>query len=410
MDTIIIKGGTVLTGGTETRNDVVLRSGRIVYVGPDGCSVLKTCGRLHDRSDVTVIDAEGRYVSPGFIDLHVHGGGGADFTDGTMEAFHTVLSFHGSHGTTLLYPTLMAGSAASLHKAMETYKEVMAMDIDGAAMGGWHMEGPYFAPSKRGAQDPRYLKDPDPQEYMDIMARMEGKVARWSLAPELSGAHEMARALKSRGVLMAYGHTDASFEECEDAFNAGFTHMTHFFSGMSTVSRNGIYRRAGAVEYGYYNDDVTVELIGDGIHVPASMLKMTYKIKGADNIALVTDSIRAAGLPDGEYELGEGGLRIRVAEGMACLADSQTLAGSVATMDLVVRTVWRLTGLPLAEIVKSATETPARIMGIAGSKGSLREGYDADIVIFDNDVNVSEVIVGGKLIVASFIQDCLSAS
>jgi len=410
MKTIIIKGGTVLTGGTETRNDVVLRSGRIVYVGPDGCSVLKTCGRLHDRSDVTVIDAEGRYVSPGFIDLHVHGGGGADFTDGTMEAFHTVLSFHGSHGTTLLYPTLMAGSAASLHKAMETYKEVMAMDIDGAAMGGWHMEGPYFAPSKRGAQDPRYLKDPDPQEYMDIMARMEGKVARWSLAPELSGAHEMARALKSRGVLMAYGHTDASFEECEDAFNAGFTHMTHFFSGMSTVSRNGIYRRAGAVEYGYYNDDVTVELIGDGIHVPASMLKMTYKIKGADNIALVTDSIRAAGLPDGEYELGEGGLRIRVAEGMACLADSQTLAGSVATMDLVVRTVWRLTGLPLAEIVKSATETPARIMGIAGSKGSLREGFDADIVIFDNDVNVSEVIVGGKLIVASFIQDCLFAS
>lgn len=410
MDTIIIKGGTVLTGGKETRNDVVLRSGRIMYVGPDGCSALKTCSRLHDRSDVTVIDAEGRYVSPGFIDLHVHGGGGADFTDGTMEAFHTVLSFHGSHGTTLLYPTLMAGSAASLHKAMETYKEVMAMDIDGAAMGGWHMEGPYFAPSKRGAQDPRYLKDPDPQEYMDIMARMEGEVVRWSLAPELSGAHEMARALKSRGVLMAYGHTDASFEECDDAFNAGFTHMTHFFSCMSTVSRNGVERRAGAVEYGYYNDGVTVELIGDGVHVPASLLKLVYKIKGADRIALVTDSIRAAGLPDGEYELGEGGLRIRVAEGMACLADSHTLAGSVATMDLVVRTVWRLTGLPLAEIVKSATETPARIMGIAGSKGSLREGFDADIVIFDNDVNVSEVIVGGKLIVASFIQDCLFAS
>ena len=164
------------------------------------------------------------------------------------------------------------------------------------------------------------------------------------------------------------------------------------------------------MEYAYYNDDVTVELIGDGIHVPASMLKMIYKIKGADNIALVTDSIRAAGLPDGEYELGEGGLRIRVAEGMATLADSQTLAGSVATMDLVVRTVWRLTGLPLAQIVKSATETPARIIGIAGGKGSLREGFDADIVIFDNNVNVSEVIVGGKLIVASFIQDCLFAS
>ncbi|MBQ7020096.1 MAG: N-acetylglucosamine-6-phosphate deacetylase [Bacteroidales bacterium] len=398
MKTIIIKGGTVLTGGKETRNDVVLRSGRIVYVGPDGCSVLKTFGRLHDRSDVTVIDAEGRYVSPGFIDLHVHGGGGADFTDGTMEAFHTVLSFHGSHGTTLLYPTLMAGSAASLHKAMETYKEVMAMDIDGAAMGGWHMEGPYFAPSKRGAQDLRYLKDPDPQEYMDIMARMEGKVARWSLAPELSGAHEMARALKSRGVLMAYGHTDASFEECEDAFNAGFTHMTHFFSGMSTVSRNGVERRAGAVEYGYYNDGVTVELIGDGVHVPASLLKLVYKIKGADRTALVTDSIRAAGLPDGDYQLGgeEGCLMITVSDGIARLSDSQTLAGSVATMDLVVRTVHKLTGLPLAEVVKSATETPARIMGVSDRKGAIRQGFDADIVVFDKDVNVTDVIIGGK--------------
>ena len=394
MNTIIIKGGTVLTGGAEFRADVLVRAGKIAYIGQDGESRAQ---KDNQYQPAEIIDAAGKYVAPGFIDLHTHGGDGADFGDGTAEAFRKVLAFHGSHGTTLLYPTSMTGSLDSLHKSIETYKQVKSLGADGAAMGGWHMEGPYFASSKRGAQDPRYLKDPDPEEYMDIMKRTDGQVARWSLAPELPGAHDMARALKARGVLMAYGHTDASFEECEDAFNAGFTHMTHFFSGMSTVSRNGIYRRAGAVEYGYYNDDVTVELIGDGIHVPASMLKMTYKIKGADNIALVTDSIRAAGLPDGEYELGEGGLRIRVAEGMATLADSQTLAGSVATMDLVVRTVWRLTGLPLAEIVKSATETPARIMGVDGSKGSLREGFDADIVIFDNDVNISEVIVGGKL-------------
>ena len=394
MNTMIIKGGTVLTGGTEFRADVVVRAGKIAYIGQDGESWAQ---KDNQYQPAEIIDAAGKYVAPGFIDLHTHGGGGADFGDGTAEAFRKVLAFHGSHGTTLLYPTSMTGSLDSLHKSIETYKQVKSLGADGAAMGGWHMEGPYFASSKRGAQDPRYLKNPDPEEYMDIMKRTDGQVARWSLAPELPGAHDMAMTLKARGVLMAYGHTDASFEECEDAFNAGFTHMTHFFSGMSTVSRNGIYRRAGAVEYGYYNDDVTVELIGDGIHVPASMLKMAYKIKGADNIALVTDSIRAAGLPDGEYELGEGGLRIRVAEGMAALADSQTLAGSVATMDLVVRTVWRLTGLPLAQIVKSATETPARIMGVDGSKGSLREGFDADIVIFDNDVNVSEVIVGGKL-------------
>lgn len=397
MKTIIIKGGTVLTGGSEFQADVVVCGGRIVYVGPDWESWTWQSNQWQDQP-AEVIDAAGRYVAPGFIDLHTHGGGGSDFGDGTVEAFRKVLAFHGSHGTTLLYPTSMTGSLESLHKSIEAYKAVKSLGADGAAMGGWHMEGPYFSSTKRGAQDPRYLKNPDPEEYMDIMRRTEGLVARWSLAPELPGAHDMARALKAMGVLMAYGHTDASFEECEGAFNAGFTHMTHFFSCMSTVSRNGIEKRAGAVEYAYYNDDVTVELIGDGIHVPASMLKMIYKIKGADNIALVTDSIRAAGLPDGEYELGEGGLRIRVAEGMATLADSQTLAGSVATMDLVVRTVWRLTGLPLAQIVKSATETPARIMGIAGTKGSLKEGFDADIVIFDNNVNVSEVIVGGKLI------------
>ena len=392
---MIIKGGTLLTGGTEFQADVVVRAGKIAYIGQDGESWTRQSNQCQYQP-AEIIDASGKYVAPGFIDLHTHGGGGADFGDGTVEAFRKVLAFHGSHGTTLLYPTSMAGSLESLHKSIEAYKQVKSLGADGTAMGGWHMEGPYFSPSKRGAQDPRYLKNPDPEEYMDILGRTDGLVARWSLAPELPGAHDMARALKARGVLMAYGHTDASFEECEEAFNAGFTHMTHFFSGMSTVSRNGIYRRAGAVEYGYYNDNVTVELIGDGIHVPASMLKMTFKIKGADNVALITDSIRAAGLPDGDYELGEGGLKIRVAEGVAALPDSLTLAGSVATMDFVVRTVWRLTGLPLAEIVKSATETPARIMGVADRKGSLRDGFDADIVIFDNEVNISQVIVGGK--------------
>ena len=395
MKTIIIKGGTVLTGGSEFQADVAIRGGRIVYVGPDGESWTQNDNQSHGLP-AEIIDAAGKYVAPGFIDLHAHGGDGADFGDGTVEAFRKILSFHGSHGTTLLYPTSMTGSPQSLHKSIEAYKEVKSLGADGAAMGGWHMEGPYFSASKRGAQDPRYLKDPDPEEYMDIMKRAEGQIARWSLAPELPGAHDMARALKARGVLMAYGHTDASFEECEDAFNAGFTHMTHFFSCMSTVSRKGVEKIAGAVEYAYYNDDVTVELIGDGIHVPASLLKMVYKIKGADRIALITDSIRASGLPDGEYELGEGGLRITVGEGMARLTDSQTLAGSVATMDQVVRTVWKLTGLPLAEVVKSATQTPARLMRIDDRKGFLQKGYDADIVVFDKDIDIQHVLVSGK--------------
>ena len=398
MKTIVIKGGTLLTGGEASEGDVVIRDGLVAYIGPDGLAAANMFNAEScPDAELEVIDAEGRYVSPGFIDIHVHGGGGADFMDGTVEAFRTILAFHASHGTTLIFPTSMTGSSESLYMAMEAYDRVKDMEMSGAAMGGWHLEGPYFAQSRRGAQDPRYLRNPDPEEYLDIYERAGGKVARWSLAPELPGALEMARVMKPEGVLMAIGHTDASFEECEVAYSAGFTHMTHFFSGMSTVSRCGVARRAGAVEYGYYNDDVTVELIGDGVHVPASLLKLVYKMKGADGVALITDSIRAAGLSDGDYELREGGLQITVADGVARLTGTQTLAGSVATMDRAVRTVHELTGLPLAEVVKSATETPARIMGVSDRKGALAEGYDADIVVFDKDVNVSCVIVGGRL-------------
>lgn len=399
MKNLLIKGGKVITGGKEFPGDVLIKDGSIAYVGPDVNSFLDhTCYGQCSPEDVRVIDACGRYVSPGFVDIHVHGGGGADFMDGTIDAFKTILSFHASHGTTLLFPTSMSDSMESLYKAIDAARQLSEMDYDGAAMGGWHMEGPYFSHSKRGAQDARHLKDPDPHEYMEVLERASGNVARWSLAPELPGAHDMARTLKEKGILMAIGHTDASFEECEGAFHAGFTHMTHFFSGMSTVSRCGIGRRAGTVEYGYFNDDVTVELIGDGVHVPASLLRLVFKVKGADKVALITDSIRAAGLPEGDYVLGagDGGLDITVSDGVARLTGSQTLAGSVATMDHVVRTVRRLSGLPLAEVVKSATETPARIMGVADRKGSLLEGYDADVVIFDEDVNISHVIVGGK--------------
>lgn len=400
MNTIWIKGGTVLTGGEAFQGDLVIKDGSIAYVGPDAGDEARALLEQDGLNGCDIIDAEGMYVSPGFIDIHTHGGDGADFMDATVEAFSKILTFHASHGTTLLFPTSMSGSAQSLNNAIDTFNLVRDLGVGGASMGGWHLEGPYFSQSKRGAQDPRHLKNPDPEEYMDILTRARGEIARWSLAPELPGAHEMAQTLKARGILMAMGHTDASFEECEAAFHAGFTHMTHFLSGMSTVSRCGIGRRAGAVEYGYYNDDVTVELIGDGVHVPASLLRLIYKIKGAANVALITDSIRAAGLPDGDYVLGgeDGGLEITVSGGAATLTGTQTLAGSLATMDLAVRNVHRLTGLPLAEVVRSATEVPARIMGISDRKGALVEGYDADVVIFDKDVNVSCVIVGGRLL------------
>jgi N-acetylglucosamine-6-phosphate deacetylase len=199
---------------------------------------------------------------------------------------------------------------------------------------------------------------------------------------------------------MAMGHTNATFEECEKAYEAGFTHMTHFYSCMSTITRRNAYRYAGVIEYGYYNDGVTCELIGDGIHVPKSLLQLMFKIKGAERLALCTDSMRGAGMPDGIYKLGslDEGQDVVVEDGVAKLLDRSAFAGSVATMDRVVRTVWQLSGRPLSDIIRSATETPARIMGIEKHKGTIEVGKDADIVIFDSSVTINYTIIDGEIV------------
>lgn len=389
MGELLIKGCTIISHGEKRKADVLVADGRIVGVGQD----------LTASAAAEVISAEGKYLSAGFIDLHTHGGGGADFMDGEVEDYATALATHAAHGTTLLYPTTLSSTTESLDEALRLYQKASQAGLKGAQMGGLHLEGPYFAYEMRGAQDARYLRNPEAEEYMSLLDRYEGSIARWSLAPELEGAAAMAEELKKRGVLVAMGHTNATFEECEKAFGAGFTHMTHFYSCMSSVTRRNAYRYAGVVEFGYYRDDVTCELIGDGIHVPQSLLKLMFKIKGAERIALCTDSMRGAGMPDGVYKLGSlaEGQDVVVEDGVAKLMDRSAFAGSVATMDRVVRTVWRLTERPLEEIVLSATETPARIMGCDDRKGSVEVGKDADIVIFDEDINISHTIIGGEV-------------
>ncbi len=391
MKPIKIIGGKVITRDGHENITVVIANGKIDYVGSQPIEM---------PEDTTTIDAKGAWISAGFIDLHTHGAGGADFMDGTVEAYESALKMHAAHGTTLLYPTTLSSTTESLYLAIEQYRKAKQANIEGAAMGGLHLEGPYFAYEQRGAQDERHLRNPQKQEYMALLEAGKGDIARWSLAPELDGAAEMATELRKAGILMAMGHTAATFEECQKAHRAGFTHMTHFYSCMSTITRRNAYRYAGVIEYGYYNDDITIEIIGDGIHVPAPLLNLVYKIKGAENIALITDSMRAAGMPDGKYLLGsmEQGQEVVVEDGVAKLLDRSAFAGSVATMDRVVRTVRDLTQRPLPEIIRSATETPARIMGLANRKGSIEKGYDADIVIFDDDINVRTTIVDSKIV------------
>ena len=347
-----------------------------------------------------VIDAKGMFVSPGFVDTHTHGAKGFDFLDGTEEAFLTATAFQATHGATTVLPTITSSNYQDLKRAIEAYERVKDSKTHGAHMPGVHLEGPYFAASQAGAQDPRHLRVFDPEEYNAIFA-LSDRILRWTAAPELAGGEAFAKAALKNGCLPCIGHSDAEDKEVRDAFAWGFTHVTHFYSGCSMVHRKNAYRYTGIVEEGYLNDDMTVEIIADGCHLPASLLKLICKIKGTDNVALVTDSIRAAGMPEGPSIIGsaENGMAIVIEDGVAKLPDRTAFAGSVATADRLVRNMVKLAELPLTEAVKMAAEVPARICGLT-CIGALKEGYDADILIFDEDINIEKTFVKGNCVFA----------
>lgn len=404
MRSIQIINGRVITPFRVLPNaHVLISGGRIVEIvpvdGPPtmvaglGPAAANAGTNAPENSDTLVIDAAGHYVSPGFIDLHVHGGGGHDFMDGTEEAFLGIAQLHARHGTTTMTPTTLSAGKAELVATLETYEKVAANFI------GMHLEGPYFAMSQRGAQDPRHIRNPDPAEYISLVHRFPG-IRRWSVAPELPGAFEMAAFLREKGILAAWAHTDALYEDILRAFEHGYTHATHLYSAMLGVTRRNANRYAGAVEASFLIDEMTVEIIADGIHLPPPLLKLVCKIKGPDKIALITDAIRGAGMPEGETILGhkKDGLRAIIEGGVAKLPDRSAFAGSVATADRLVRNMVQLADQSLPDAVRMMTSTPAAIMGVADRKGSLLPGKDADIVIFDGNINIQTTIIGGEVV------------
>jgi N-acetylglucosamine-6-phosphate deacetylase len=253
--------------------------------------------------------------------------------------------------------------------------------------------------SQRGAQDPRYIRDPNLEEYKEVLEKST-HIKRWSAAPELKGAVEFGKYMKSKGVLPAVAHTDAIYEDVVVAFENGYTLATHLYSAMSGVTRRNAYRYAGVIEAAFIIDEMDVEIIADGVHLPPPLLKLVYKIKGAERTALITDAMRAAGMPPGESVLGSlhNGLKVIVEDGVAKLPDRTSFAGSVATADRLVRTVVTKADVPLTDAVRMITSTPARILGVTDKKGSLASGKDADIVIFDKDIRINTTIVRGKVV------------
>lgn len=345
------------------------------------------------------IDAKGAYVSPGFIDIHTHGAGGCDFLDKSEDAYITAANIHAKHGATAIVPTLTSIDIDGMKTAINVFKNVKEQVHSGAQLLGLHAEGPYFSESQKGAQEPRFIHPFDKKEYDEILKVGGDCMLRWSAAPELPGFEAFAEAIREYGILPCIGHSDADFECVEKAKDVGFSHVTHLYSCTSTVHRKNAFRYAGIVEAAYYFDDMTVEIIADGVHLPPSLLKLIYKIKGPDKIALITDSMRGAGMPDGESVLGnlDNGLPVIIEDGVAKLMDRSAFAGSVATCDRLVRNMINLADVPLVDAVRMASLTPAKILNIK-NKGVLQVGYDADIIIFDENINIKNTIVNGRVV------------
>ncbi len=375
-----IHGARIVDGGIKEGLFVYLLGGRIWRVTAEELP--------YDRA----IDAKGNYLCAGWIDIHCHGGGGADFMDGGVEPIIRGAKLHMRHGTTSIYPTTLSASRESLARAVSDIREAMSYPT----VRGAHLEGPYLDPNSCGAQNAVHIRGFDSAEIDRLLE--SGVVKRWDYAPELSGSERMTERLRLAGVLPSMGHSGATYEELLPSYVAGCRHVTHLYSATSTVVRKNGYRHLGMVESAFLLEDMTVEVIADGCHLPPELLRMIYRIKGADRICLVTDAMRAAGMPDGEYLLGNtaDGVPCISEGGVAKLPDRSAFAGSTATADRLVRTMYKQVGVPLSDAVKMLTATPAALMGLDG-KGRVLEGYDADLVIFDGEIEVHGVIVGGEV-------------
>ena len=332
------------------------------------------------------------YLAPGFVEIHAHGAGGADFMDGTPEAFTRAAETHLAHGVTTIFPTSVASDFDGILRFLRVYKRVK-----NTHMPGVHLEGPYLSMEMRGAIDPRYIRNPDPAEYDALLDYADGDIKRWTIAPELPGALAFADALRARKILPSIGHTGARYQEITRAFDHGFTHFTHLYSAMSTITRKGGFRITGAIESAYILEDATVEVIADGCHLPPELLRLVWRAKGAGRVCLVTDAMRCAGTDAKESVLGslEDGLPVIVEDGVAKLPDRSAFAGSVATADRLLRTAHNLAGIPLHDAVRMLSLTPARVMGL-NDRGSIEPGKRADLVMLDAALRVKAVWRGSS--------------
>ncbi len=385
MRTLIKNVDIVLKDKILEKSNCLIEDDKIIYIGNEEITADK------------IIDGTNNYLLAGFIDLHCHGGNGFDFMDADPLQMLEISKFHLQRGTTTLFATTLTDSWENIEKSLNTYKQLFDED-NLLTLNGVHLEGPWFSPAQCGAQDASNMGLPSKNKIDKLMQKYPF-IRRISLAPELENAIEVGRYASEKGIVVSAGHTDADFDTIVNANGNGYSLLTHFYSGMAGVVRRNAYRVAGTVEAGYYLDDMFVEIIADGKHLPTSLLKLIYKIKGADRICLITDGTRGSGYEDGiEFMLGRqiGGVKCIVQDGVAKLLDLAAFGGSVATTDRLFRQMIDV-GVNIVDVSKMASQTPAKVMGL-DDRGSIEIGKRADLVIMDKKHNIKEVMFNGKLV------------
>jgi N-acetylglucosamine-6-phosphate deacetylase len=387
-------------GGTLVLADRLAPGGQVQVAG-DRIAAVASASDLRPLGGATVIDLRGGYLAPGYVDLHVHGGAGADFMDATPEAFRTVCKAHIRHGTTSLLPTTTVARHDQHLAFLEICRRLRHADTGGARILGAHFYGPYFAPEARGCHPVAPVRAPRPEEFGHYLAYADC-LATATVAPELPGAEAFVRACRAHGIRCNAGHTHATFDQMEAAVAWGVRHVDHLFCAMSDRARlrqtQAYPMRGGVMEATLFFDELTTEVIADGKHLGRELLLLAFKIKGPDRLALVTDCNRALDMPDGEYVFGpaDGGEPILRRDEVGIMPDGKALASGVMGMDHAVQTFYRLTGLPLPEVVRMASLTPARIVGRDAEIGSIDKGKRADLLVLDANLLVTAVYLGGR--------------
>ena len=386
---LVITGGRVVTPFRVLEPGMVtIREGKIIAVekGARQIGDEEQCSELVEGK---VINAEGLTVAPGLIDIHVHGGVGHDTMDATSEAIGAMARFFACHGVTSFLPTTMTAGREETLAAIENVARCMEKGGDGAEILGVHLEGPYLSQEKKGAQPPSYIRPADPEEYRAFF--QAGPVRLITVAPEIQRNRELILFAVEHGAAVAVGHSAATYEEVLEAVSLGLSQATHTFNGMGGLH----HRRPGTVGAVLSCDDIYAQVIVDFLHIHPAVVKLLVRAKGPERTVLITDAIRAAGMPDGTYDLG--GQEVTVKGGEARLSTG-TLAGSTLTMDRAVRNVMEAAELSLPETLRMATVTPADSIGIADRKGSLERGKDADIILLDEELQVVLTMVGGEVV------------